>query len=331
MSSILLNQSVKRRVNLVFIVKNRWNLLLALPLALILLTLFSNVPFRILSHSRESPVALPDSVDTEGILSEYLISEPIEEREEIELHPDILKQLKISVYSVREGDTLSTIAQRFGLNIDTVISFNGIKNARSLQAGQKLRVPNADGLRYRVKRGDSLAKIAGIYGIRLESLADWNALASAVIVPAQELFIPGARLSTNALNLVLGKLFIYPSKGRLTSRFGYRPNPFTGVREFHNGIDIGNVVGTRIDAAMQGKVARTGYYAGLGKYIILMHPDRYQTLYGHLNRISVKQGMRVSQGQKIAEMGNTGYSTGPHLHFTIFKDSVPVDPLKYLH
>ena len=69
----------------------------------------------------------------------------------------------------------------------------------------------------------------------------------------------------------------------------------------------------------------------MGKYIILAHPDGYQTLYGHLDSISVKKGTRVDQGQKIGRMGNTGYSSGSHLHFTIFKNSVPVDPLSYLH
>jgi murein DD-endopeptidase MepM/ murein hydrolase activator NlpD len=331
MSSVLLKQQVKRRVSFGPLLRNRWNLLLILPLVLILLSFFSNAPFLIIRGPESDSLELPELVDTEGILAEYLISEPIEKTSEIELHPEILKQLKISSYRVRAGDTLSVIAQKFGLNVDTVISFNNIRNARNLLAGRELRVPNKDGLRYKVRRGDSLGKIARVYGIRLESLVDWNGLTSAVIVPGQELFIPGVRLSTNARNLVLGKLFVYPTRGRLTSRFGYRPNPFTGVREFHNGLDVGNIVGTRINAAMHGKVARIGYYAGLGKFVILIHPDGYQTLYGHLNKISVKRGMRISQGQKIGEMGNTGYSTGPHLHFTIFKNSAPVDPLKYLH
>ncbi len=339
MSSVLLNQQVKRRLSFGPLVRNRWNLLLMLPLVLILLSFlpnffpnfFSNTSFLIRRGSEADSLKLPDLIDTEGMLAEYLISEPIEKTSDIELHPEILKQLKISSYRVRAGDTLSVIAQRFGLNVDTIISFNNIRNARNLLAGRRLQVPNKDGLRYRVRRGDSLGKIARVHRIRLESLVDWNGLTSAVIVPGQELFIPGAQLSTNARNLVLGKLFVFPTKGRLTSRFGYRPNPFTGVREFHNGLDVGNIIGTRVGAAMRGKVARVGYYAGMGKFVILIHPDGYQTLYGHLDKISVKRGLRVSQGQKIGEMGNTGYSSGPHLHFTIFKNSVPVDPLKYLH
>ena len=331
MSSVLLNQRVKRRLSLAPLLKNRLNLLLFLPLVLIFLSLFSETPLRIIRVSELKSLELPDLVDTEGILAEYLISEPIEKTSEIELHPEVIKQLEISTYRVRAGDSLSRIAQRFGLNVDTIISFNNIRNARNLLSGRELRLPNKDGLRYKVRRGDSLGKIAKAYGIRLESLVDWNGLSTAVIVPGQELFIPGARLSRNALNLVLGKLFVFPAKGRLTSRFGYRPNPFTGVREFHNGLDIGNIVGTPVNAAMHGKVAKVGYYAGLGKFIILAHPDGYQTLYGHLQTILVKRGQTASRGQTIGEMGNTGYSTGPHLHFTIFKNSVPVDPLKYLN
>jgi len=330
MSSLLLNQQVKRRSSLLTVLKNRWNLLLVL-LPLLLMLLARQLPSVHLSGRPFGEIALPTESATETVLFDYLISEPVTASHAIELHPEVLQELKITLYRVRTGDSLSSIAQRFGLNIDTVISFNDIRQARALRAGTTLKIPNRDGLRYRVRRGDSLIGIASSFGVPLSSLVDWNNLDSDVILPNQDLYIPEARMSTNALNMVLGKLFVYPAKGRLTSRFGYRPNPFTGVREFHNGIDVGNIVGTPVTAAMAGRVARTGYHPGLGRYVILAHPDGFQTLYGHLSRIAVSTGTRVLQGTKIGDMGNTGYSTGPHLHFTIFKNSAPVDPLEYLH
>jgi murein DD-endopeptidase MepM/ murein hydrolase activator NlpD len=299
-----------------------------LPLLLVLLP---DITIRIGARGHLSLFDLPVDARIESVLTGYLITEPIAAAGDMQLHPEIVRKLKISTYRIRAGDTLSEIANRYNLNLDTIISLNDITDARALRAGMKLEIPNSNGLRYRIKRGDSLARIAGAYGIKLEALVDWNNLESAVIRPGQELFIPGARLSTNALNRVLGKLFIYPTKGRITSRFGYRKNPFSGVREFHNGLDIGNFVGTPVAATMAGTVARIGYYPWLGKYVILSHPDGFQSLYGHLSKVMVSRGKRISQGQKIAEMGNTGYSTGPHLHFAIFKNSTPVDPLKYLH
>jgi murein DD-endopeptidase MepM/ murein hydrolase activator NlpD len=133
------------------------------------------------------------------------------------------------------------------------------------------------------------------------------------------------------LNRVFGRLFVYPTVGRVTSRFGIRNDPITGLRRFHNGVDLANGVGTPVLAAMSGRVAMLGYNANFGKYIILSHPEGYQTLYGHLQEFLVKRGQRVSQGAVIAHMGNTGYSTGSHLHFSIFRRGEPVDPFKYLH
>ncbi|MEE8591971.1 MAG: M23 family metallopeptidase, partial [Spirochaetia bacterium] len=150
-------------------------------------------------------------------------------------------------------------------------------------------------------------------------------------VPGQELFIPGARLSEMERNRVFGRLFIYPTRGRITDRFGMRRDPFTGIRRFHNGVDLAGPVGTSIIASMSGKVAMLGYNPTFGKYIILTHPEGFQTLYGHLDAFRVQKGERVKQGQRIADMGNSGYSTGSHLHFSIFRRGEPIDPSQYLH
>jgi murein DD-endopeptidase MepM/ murein hydrolase activator NlpD len=145
----------------------------------------------------------------------------------------------------------------------------------------------------------------------------------------QELFLPGARMSQNDLSRVTGNLFLYPVRGRLSSTFGSRPDPFTGVVRFHNGVDIVGRQGTTVGAAMAGSVAAIGFNANYGRYVFLQHSG-YQTMYAHLNRIAVSTGQKLAQGQKIGELGNTGYSTGPHLHFSIYRGSEPVDPLRFL-
>jgi murein DD-endopeptidase MepM/ murein hydrolase activator NlpD len=89
--------------------------------------------------------------------------------------------------------------------------------------------------------------------------------------------------------------------------------------------------GTTVKASMDGRVATVGLNSIYGKYIILSHGGGFQTLYAHLNATSVTQGSNVSQGSKIGEVGSTGYSTGPHLHFAVYKHGKPVNPLEYLH
>jgi murein DD-endopeptidase MepM/ murein hydrolase activator NlpD len=239
--------------------------------------------------------------------------------------------LRLTTYTVQGGDTLSGIAQRSGLAMDTVISFNGIQDARALKVGTRLALPNANGLKYRVRRGDSLEGIARRFGVVLNELLDWNSLESSLIVPGQELFIPGARLSEHELNRVFGRLFILPARGRISSGFGVRGDPFTGVTRFHNGIDLAGAVGTPVVSAMSGRVSMVGFNPNYGRYVILSHAEGFQTLYGHLDSFQVRKGARVKQGELIGTMGNSGYSTGSHLHFAIFLRGEPVDPSRYLH
>lgn len=247
------------------------------------------------------------------------------------LPPAVIRNLKIVKYTVRQRDTLSSIALKYRINLGTIISYNNIRNAQRLSIGTTLEIPNQNGLKYKVKRGDSLSGIAKKFSVPLKEILDWNNLSTSVIQPGQELFIAGAAMKTNDLNRVLGKLFIYPTRGRLTSPFGMRHDPFTGLWRFHNGVDLANRIGTPVVAAMSGTVAMVGINPTYGRYIILRHADGFQTLYAHLSRVLVSRGRRISQNQVIGKMGTTGYSTGSHLHFSIFKNGKPVDPLKYLH
>ena len=280
---------------------------------------------------RESNFPLPRSSEAEQILFHYIVPKEMREGGKQALNQQLIEALSLSSHTVMRGDTLSKIAQKFGLNLDTIISYNNIRDVRALQEGVVLLLPNTNGLKYRVKRGDYLGGIARKYSVPLNELLDWNRLTSSVILPGQELFIPGARLSEHELNKVLGKLFIYPTRGRITSRYGNRLDPFTRVRRFHNGVDLANKVGTPILAAMSGKVAKLGFNPNYGKYLILTHADGFQTLYAHLDSFLAQTGARVKQGQLIARMGNSGYSTGSHLHFSIFQRGEHVDPLRFLH
>ena len=238
--------------------------------------------------------------------------------------------LQFRRYQVAVGDTLGAIAERFDVTLDTIISFNDLRRERDLKEGTELVIPSHSGIRYTVRRGDNLSRIAARHGVSLDAIVDVNDVASSIITPGQILLVPGAGLSENARNRVLGRLFIAPARGRLTSPYGYRKDPFTGLRKFHNGIDIANDPGTPVVASMSGVVAMVGYNGNYGRYVILRHPDGFQTLYAHLARTHVSQGDRVRQGHQLGEMGNTGYSTGNHLHFSMFLSGTHVDPQEYL-
>ena len=273
--------------------------------------------------------ALPAPADPDQALYGLAVPEPAS-RPEGGVNPVLLTSLKVTPYTTRAGDSLSRIAARFNLNIDTVVSWNSIRDARSMPTGTQLDIPNSNGLKYTVRRGDTLQGIAQSSSLELNSILDWNRLSSSVISVGQELFLPGARMSANELNRILGNLFMYPVQGRISSYFGERSDPFTGVERFHNGVDIVNKPLTAIQAAMAGTVGDVGFSADFGYYVILKHSGSYQTLYGHLTRYIVGRGQKVQQGQKIGELGTTGYSTGPHLHFSIFHNGEAVDPLRFL-
>jgi murein DD-endopeptidase MepM/ murein hydrolase activator NlpD len=131
-------------------------------------------------------------------------------------------------------------------------------------------------------------------------------------------------------NLLASTPAIRPVKGWMTSRFGYRKSPFTGRRELHKGLDIANRVGTQIIAPADGIVKFTGRRGLLGKTIDIDHGHGMITRYGHLKEILKKRGEQVKRGDIIAEMGDTGRTTGSHLHYEVHLNGVPVNPIKYI-
>jgi len=234
-------------------------------------------------------------------------------------------------YTIQSGDIIGDLAVNFGLNEDTLISINGIKNTRLIQIGQVLRVPNQDGIFYKVKNGDTLDQIAQKYNADAEAIQIANELFADAALPGTVVFIPGAQLDWMEKQEINGDLFIWPVSGYITSPYGYRRWPFGGnARQFHSGLDIGAVMGSSVRAAMSGRVSAVGWDDVLGNYIVISHHAGYRTMYGHLSATRVKPGAYVGTGERIGDVGSTGLSTGPHLHFTVFKNGVTVNPRNLL-
>jgi LysM repeat protein len=233
-------------------------------------------------------------------------------------------------YKIEAGDIIGEISQNFGLTQDTLLSVNEIKNSRLIQIGQVLKIPNQDGIAYTVKSGDTLSSIAETYECDVDAIRTANELFSDAVHPNSTLFLPGARLNSVEVQEINGDLFIWPINGYITSPYGYRPSPFTGVRQFHTGLDIGSPSGTPIKAAMAGRVSAAGYDDISGNHVVITHHSGYRTLYAHMSVIRAKVGTYVRTGDRIGDVGSTGLSTGPHLHFTVYKNGVTVSPLQLI-
>ena len=228
----------------------------------------------------------------------------------------------ISLYIVRKGDTLSQIAELFDVSINTIKWENNI-SGKNLKIGQELRILPVTGLTHTIKKGETFGKIARNYGVEIKDITIFNDLdakslkiGTKIIVPngVKKRVVSRTRSSvktTYSSRAPQSGYYIRPTIGRVSSWFGPRS------RGYHYGLDIAAPTGTPIVAAASGKVIRTSCGTGYGICTILEHPNGTKTLYAHTSRLFVKTGDNVKQGQKIASVGSTGRSTGPHLHFEI--------------
>jgi murein DD-endopeptidase MepM/ murein hydrolase activator NlpD len=236
---------------------------------------------------------------------------------------------QISLYTVREGDTLSMIADMFDVTVNTIIWANDLSRGFTIKEGQKLVILPISGINYTVKKGDTIRGIVKLYKTDLNEVLQYNDLTiSSVIMPGDTIVIPDAepytattpkilaikKTSTNPLHDADGKYFpgyyIRPIVG------GYKSQDLHG----YNAVDLAASLGTPIRASAAGIVIASvtgGYNGGYGNYAIISHSNGSQTLYAHTQKNFVSVGDSVEQGQMIAKLGSTGRSTGPHIHFEI--------------
>lgn len=228
---------------------------------------------------------------------------------------------QISVYIVREGDTLSEIAEMFDVTVGTIAGANNIQG-RVIHPGQELIILPITGVRHTVAKGETLASIVKKYKGDLEETANYNELATnapltvgqIVIIP-DGVFAPPPSSSPSAplrggSGPAIAGYYLWPVMG------GVKTQGLHG----YNGIDIGASAGTSIVAAAPGTVViarQGGWNGGYGSYVVVQHGNGTQTLYAHASSILVSQGEQVAQGQAIAKVGATGRATGNHLHFEV--------------
>ncbi len=247
------------------------------------------------------------------------------------------RELYYTTYRVKSGDMISRIASNYGVTQDSIISVNSIKSSRTIQPGQLLKIPSMAGIMYTVKEtNETIASISEKYEVDAKKCALANGLdIEKLLTPGTSIFITDAKLDRMALAEINGDMFRLPLRASwyLTSRWGWRPDPFgSGRRTYHGGIDMACPQGTSIYAAQVGTVVTAGWSNVYGNYVIISHGKTgYQTLYGHMvSAPFVKKGQVVTTDTIIGRVGSTGQSTGPHLHFTVYKNGRSIDPLNML-
>jgi murein DD-endopeptidase MepM/ murein hydrolase activator NlpD len=261
-------------------------------------------------------------------------------------------------YIVQQGDTAASIAARYGLELESLLWNNPELRIDPdlLNVGQELTIPTANGILYTIKLGDTLLGVADLYQTDVENIVGLGAnqlgsadsvLEGAVLLlpgavppppPPPELTpepffaaaapdeaAPGGDFSAPAASDVVSG-FMWPVSGSINDYFG-APR---GGGTYHSGVDIGADSGTPIAAAAGGQVVLASAGYGYGNYVIISHDNGYETLYAHLSEIDVSQGQWVAQGETIGLVGDTGWATGPHLHFEVRAGGAAVDPLSYL-
>lgn len=248
------------------------------------------------------------------------------------LLPEDSYNLSYISYRVKKGDMVSVIAEKFGVTQDSIISVNSIRSSRLIQIGQFLKIPTMPGILYTVKKeGETPKSISEKYEVDADKFAAVNHVALEASYNAGEtVFVPDANLDWVTRQEINGDLFKKPIHAHWyrSSRFGWRASPFTGNRSYHSGVDMACPSGTPIYAAMVGTVTAKGFNSTYGNYVIIAHHSGYKTLYGHMSAFAqkLKVGDFVNQDTKIGFVGSTGLSTGPHLHFTVFKNGKQINP-----
>lgn len=234
-------------------------------------------------------------------------------------------------YRVKKGDMIGYIADTFNVTQDTIISVNNIRQSRLIQIGQYLKIPSMPGILYTVKDADETpATIADKYKVDATKCALVNnKTTDTKLDPGSVMFVPDAELDWVTRQEINGDLFKKPihSYYYISSSYGWRDSPFdASKRTFHNGIDLACPYGSSIYSALAGTVSAVGYNDVYGNYVIIAHHSGYKTLYGHMSAVLCVKGQSVTTDTKIGRVGSTGMSTGPHVHFSVFKNGKTVNP-----
>lgn len=243
---------------------------------------------------------------------------------------------QISLYIVHKGDTLSTIAQMFGVSANTICWANNLSPCSRISPGDTLLILPITGVNYTIKKGDTLQSIAKTFKADSGEIGKFNGLeADSALIAGTTIIIPDGELATKVSPsytsssslpaLAWGATSLKAGTDKVPNYTNYYIRPIKGgvrTQGLHgwNAVDLGAPIGTPILAAANGTVLvsrNSGWNGGYGNYVVLSHPNGTETVYGHMLRTTVSVGETVYQGEQIGLLGQSGRATGPHVHFEI--------------
>jgi murein DD-endopeptidase MepM/ murein hydrolase activator NlpD len=240
-------------------------------------------------------------------------------------------------YTVLDGDTVSSIADKFGVSADSIRWQNSLSGDK-IKVGQTIEILPVTGIAHKVQKGDTVYSIAKKYDAEAQAIVNFPfntfandetfelAIGQTVIVPdgvmPKAAVTPRIRqITPSAGTVVASGQFVWPTQGTISQRYSW----------YHPGIDIANNAGPTVVAADSGRVEYAGWDgSGYGNMVLIDHGNGFKTRYGHLSQVMVVSGQTVARGNAVGKMGSTGRSTGIHLHFEIYKGGTRPNPLLYL-
>lgn len=249
------------------------------------------------------------------------------------------KRTETEYYTVQPGDTVSSIAVRFGVSVNTILWENNLRSYTLIRPGDKLAILPTSGVSHKVAKNETLNGLANKYKVTPEEILKANQLAlDAKLQIGQSLIIPGGAKISYAQprsNIVTRlKDIVAPPSAALTNANLQWPTTDTRLTQYyswrHSGLDIAGTLRSPIYAAESGVVESVGWGSGYGYQILIKHDNGLKTRYAHLSKFFVEKGQRVARGETIGLVGSTGRSTGPHLHFEVYDGGVRRNPLSYL-
>lgn len=284
-----------------------------------------------------------------------------EVKEEVKVEVKVVEPQKTEVasadmspeikYTIGQGDSLLKLAHKFNTTVAQLQNDNNIEGTL-VKVGQEIKIsPNKKMYRvvaakveepkavsvnlvdHKIRRGESLSVIAKNYRTTVGSIVAQNNMKSTVVMAGQTIKVPASKdfKITNKTSVNRTVKWKRPTRGYLSSAYGYRKHPVYKKRSFHAGIDIAAPKGTPILAATTGKVIYAGRRSGYGNLVIVSHANGYSTRYAHCSSIIARKGQQVKAGQIIGRVGATGVATGNHLHFEVRKNGKTLNPVTFIN
>lgn len=249
---------------------------------------------------------------------------------------------KVFDYEVKSGDTITSVADNFGVSNETITWENGLSKNSTLKEDQKLKILPVSGVAHKVESGDTIYSVAKKYQANAQAIIDFPfndvgdnfalSTGQTLIIPdgapaekakpAPTQYIAATQIADNNISNLGSAKFSWPANGGISQYFSW----------YHPGIDVANLSGGSIHASDGGTVVIAGWpdNSGYGNRVVLDHGNGYKTLYAHMSAIYVSAGQKVGKGEVLGAMGSTGRSTGTHLHFEVIKEGAHVNPYAVL-